>query len=229
MEIDIDTKIFKQIAKAEYEISSAEIKRNGPLVTCGSYHRRLDDSATNILAESDETPDCSNGCWYCCYYKVDLRAEEAFRIINFVREHFSKENLVELRKEITEKAKIMKSLTQHEQLAINMKCPFLENNSCSIYEVRPEKCRTFHAKDVEGCKQSYDEPTNLEIPSSYITSIFTSNEAHSEGYMTAMTEQGYDVSPYELNTVLNVAMVDAKYRKRFIQKKRAFPQSLCRE
>jgi len=228
-EIEIDASVFNPIARQEYETSSSEIKKDGPLVTCGNYHQRLDEGITTALATTEETPACSNGCWYCCYYKVDLRAEEAFRIINYIRRKFSKEKLVELRRDISEKAKIMKSLTHQEQLAINMKCPFLENNSCTIYVVRPEKCRTFHSQNVEGYRKSYEEPTNLKIPNSYITAVLNSNEAHSEGYRKAIGEQGYDNITTKLNTVLNIAMVDAKYRKRYVKKKRAFPQSVSRE
>jgi len=227
--IEINDELFNSAARAEYEIAMREIASDGYPYSLGETRKRLDKITADVLERSPEALACGPGCWYCCFYKVDARANEVFRIVEYVRSHFKPEAAKSLREKIDHNAKIMRGLSHQEKLAANLQCPFLQDGRCSIYPVRPEKCRTFHAKDVEGCKKAYEEPDNLTIPNSYITDLYSAMNGHCDGFKMAMHQSGYDVAVYELNMALAASMRDAKPRKRFERKKRAFSAAMSDE
>jgi Fe-S-cluster containining protein len=54
----------------------------------------------------------------------------------------------------------------------NIKCALLQESRCSIYSVRPQSCRNYHATDVAGCRRSYEEPANLDIDPDFAPSVY---------------------------------------------------------
>lgn len=227
--IEINEEVFNAAARKEYEIASRETASKGYQYSLRQTRKRLDEISAEILSSSPQKLACGPGCWYCCFYKVDARANEIFQIIEYVRSHFKPDTAQLVREKIDVNAKIMRGFSHQEKLSANLQCPFLEDGKCSIYPVRPEKCRTFHAQDMEGCKRSYEEPDNLSIPNSYITDLFSAINGQCDGYKMAMYESGYDVSVYELNMALSVSMRNSKPRKHYERKKRAFSATISDE
>lgn len=135
MQIPIDEKVFGEIASREYETAKAELEKLGWQRALSANQKRHEHVATQALAGASLRIACQAGCWYCCYYKVDARAEEVFRIVDYVREKFSQDRAKRLREEVAVNAKTMRKLSHEEKLAVNLKCPFLDEGRCSIYEV----------------------------------------------------------------------------------------------
>ncbi len=72
---------------------------------------------------------CKNGCSYCCHMEVGLYTVEAELIANEIGVPLQKlQDTPEYR--------------QNGWIDMKRPCPFLVENSCSIYEVRPMVCRT---------------------------------------------------------------------------------------
>jgi hypothetical protein len=88
--------------------------------------------------------------------------------------------------------------------------------------VRPSRCKTFHAKDVEGCKKSYEDPNDLSIPSSFIPELLHAGEAHLKGFRQALADADYDTNAYELNAAMAMALADSTPKRRFEKHKKAF-------
>jgi hypothetical protein len=84
-----------------------------------------------------------------------------------------------------------------------------------VYEARPQSCRNYHATSVAGCRQSYEEPENLDIDPDFAPGVYQRGHAHVEAVSAAMREAGYDVKVYELNCALDAALADAAARQRF--------------
>jgi Fe-S-cluster containining protein len=63
---------------------------------------------------------CKKGCSYCCEIRVDVSNIELSLIKSKARKAYNNAT---------------------KDLVIGEPCPFLKNNSCSIYEVRPFLCR----------------------------------------------------------------------------------------
>lgn len=202
----IPQQLFEDITRREHALTSADLKTLGWQQALSASQQRQDHMARLITSTASTGIACQAGCWYCCYLKVEVRSEEAQQIVNFVRENFSPERGKRLEHEVAENAKALRGLPHAEQLTANRKCAFLDDGKCSIYAVRPARCRTFHAKDVAGCKQAWDEPTNLKIPSSLVPELLYAGEAHLKGYRQAFTDAGYDSGVYEMNAALEKAL-----------------------
>jgi Fe-S-cluster containining protein len=153
---------------------------------------------------------------------VDAHAEEVFRIIDYVRAKFNPERTKRLKEDVANNAKTLRQLSPEDKLKANLKCPFLDDGKCSVYEVRPARCKTFHAKDVEGCKKSYEDPSDLTIASSFVPELYYAGEAHLKGFRQALADSGYDTSVYELNSALELALADSTPKRRFERHKKAF-------
>jgi hypothetical protein len=56
------------------------------------------------------------------------------------------------------------------------------------------------------CRQSYEEPDNLDIDPDFAPGVYQAGGAHVEAVSTAMRDAGYDVNAYELNCALDAAL-----------------------
>jgi len=110
---------------------------------------------------------------------------------------------------------LLKSLGEDERVTRNLKCPFLHEARCTIYAARPQSCRNYHATNVAGCQQSYDEPENMDIDPEFSPGVYQAGAAHVEAVSAAMREAGYDVNAYELNCALDAALSTPGARERF--------------
>ncbi len=198
--------LFEDITRREHALTSADLKTLGWQQALSASQQRQDHMARLITSTASAGIACKSGCWYCCYFMVEVRSEEALQIVNFVRENFSPERARRLQHDVAVNANALRDLPREEQLTANRKCAFLDDGKCSIYAVRPARCRTFHAKDVSGCKQAWDEPKNLEIPSTLVPELLYTGEAHLKGYRQAFTDAGYDNGVYEMNAALEKAL-----------------------
>ena len=213
---------FTEITRREHAITQADIKSHGWQPALAASQKRQDAIANVIVSSVSGGIACQAGCWYCCYFKVDVHAEEVFRIVDYVRAKFSPARVAQIQEDVATNTKTLQALSTQGQLTANLKCAFLDNGNCSIYEVRPSRCKTFHAKDVEGCKKSYEDPNDLSIPSSFIPELLHAGEAHLKGFRQALTDADYDTNAYELNAAMAMALADSTPKRRFEKHKKAF-------
>lgn len=214
--------LFAEITRREHAIAVAEIKTLGWKPALIASQKRQEDMSKLIVSSASPGVACQAGCWYCCYYKVDASAEEVLHIADYVRVKFSPERLQKLKADVAGNAQTMRALSDTEQLRANLKCVFLDDGKCSVYEVRPARCKIFHARDLAGCRKSYEEPSNLSIPNSFIPELFRAGEAHLKGFRQAISDSDYDTSVYELNSALDKALADYTPERRFEKRKKAF-------
>jgi Fe-S-cluster containining protein len=158
---------------------------------------------------------CRAGCTWCCYFTVDVRAAEVFRILDFVERSFSPEAKARVYAEVRANSVVLKKLGEGERVTRNVKCPFLDDGRCTIYEARPQSCRNYHATNVAGCRQSYEEPENLDIDPDFAPGVYQAGGAHAEAFNDEMSDAGYDANAYELNCALDAALLEPGARERF--------------
>jgi Fe-S-cluster containining protein len=229
MEITIDFALVRRILREEYEQARADIAESGPVHAYERSQRRHD--ARLAAAPDASSLACKAGCSWCCHFTVDVRPVEVFRILDFIDSTFTAQKQARVRSEIEANSAVLGRLDEVERMQRNIKCPFLSvgpmnvpAGHCMIYAARPQTCRNYHATDVAGCRQSFEEPDNLEIDPDFAPLVYQAGGAHVDGFSKAMLETGYDVSAYELNTALAVAMVEpAASRQRFEAQTQAFP------
>lgn len=120
---------------------------------------------------------CRSGCSTCCTQSVTMTELEGLRII----EHFTKESaqkqLIPLLADRPRKSRQPASTNAYARLCLEGRepeeseetdwdmtpCPFLSNNRCSIYQVRPFMCRAFVS--VKNC----GDAGTAELPSHLVT------------------------------------------------------------
>jgi Fe-S-cluster containining protein len=213
MEISLDLPFIRGILTQEYERARDEIRGMG-------VQRALENSQQRHDARIAAAPDvgtlaCRAGCTWCCYFSVDVRAVEVFNILDFVERTFTIEAKTRVYAEVRANSTALRNLGESERMQRNVKCPFLSEGRCSIYTVRPQACRNYHATDVAGCQKSYEDPENLDIDPDFAPWVYQAGTAHVDAFSTAMRDAGYDVRAYELNCAVDAARSELAARDRF--------------
>jgi len=213
MEFSLDLPFLRDILTRERKLALDEIGTLGVVRAFENSQQRHD--ARIASAPDVGTLACGAGCSWCCYFTVDVRPVEVFRILDFVEQSFTAEEKTRLYAEVRANRALLEKLDDDERVTRNLKCPFLREGRCSIYAARPQSCRNYHATNVAGCQQSYEEPDNLDIDPDFAPYVYQAGGAHVEAFSNAMSEAGYDVNAYELNGALDAAVSDPAARGRF--------------
>lgn len=103
---------------------------------------------------------CLSGCAHCCHQNIPVHAAEEHIITEFVDREFSEEQKDALSGRLHAWFSFMNENTPNRYLSAKdilefgaklisqrVPCPFLIDNLCSIYPVRPITCRTFYVSD----------------------------------------------------------------------------------
>jgi Fe-S-cluster containining protein len=221
MEIIVDEALVRGIVAQETEQAAAEIDRLGPVAAYESSRRRHD--ARLSAAPDAHTLACKNGCYWCCYFTVDVRAVEVFSILDFMACELSVEEQARVRREIEANSVLLQGLDEMQRMRRNVKCPFLSQGRCAIYEARPQTCRNYHATDVAGCRASYEHPEDIDIDPDFAPLVYQTGGAHVDAFCSTLQQRGYDIQAYELSTALAAAMAQPEARARFEAKQPPFP------
>jgi Fe-S-cluster containining protein len=213
MEFTLDFPFIRRILEQERARARDEIRDLGVLRALENSQQRHD---ARIAAAPDvATLACRAGCSWCCHFTVDVRAAEVFRILDFVEQSFTPEEKARVHAEIRANSAALRKLEERERVTRNLKCPFLNEGRCTIYAARPQTCRNYHATNEAGCRQSYEEPDNLDIDPEFAPGVYQAGVAHVEAVSAAICDAGYDVKAYELNCALDAAFSEPGARERF--------------
>ncbi len=188
-----------------------------------NFYRRLDNTIAGVSKHIEQNIQCKQGCNYCCHFRVDVSANEVFAIVEHVQSTFTPDQLEKLVEKATHNKNKLDMLSQAKRIVTNIACPLLEDNACSIYNMRPSMCRKMHSTNVEACQHSYENPedNNVENAEHPVLSAITMTmlTAAREGFSAL----GLDKTVYDLNEVLIDALSDSKYKKRWLNGKKTFP------
>lgn len=222
MEISLDLEFIRAIVQQEYECASKEIAVHGILGAYERSHERHD--ARTASAPDAGTLACRAGCAWCCYFSVDVRPVEVFRILAFMQREFTAEQRARVFSELETNSARLRGLDDLERARLNVKCPFLMGGRCSIYAARPQMCRNYHATNVIGCERSYLEPDNLDIDPEFAPYVYQAGGAHVDAFSSAMLDAGYDTRVYELNGAMMAAWSQPESLARFQAKQPPFAE-----
>ena len=144
----IPQQLFEEITRREHALTSADLNTLGWKLALSASQQRQDHMARLITSTATGGIACQAGCWYCCYFKVEIRSEEALQIVDYVRENFSPARAKRLQDDVADNANALRSMTREQQLTANRKCPLLDDGKCSIYAVRPARSCKWAAKPL---------------------------------------------------------------------------------
>lgn len=221
---------FQIAAQQEYQRAATQLK--GSKDASGALHKsyeRYDNLIAKAVDESTTKPACKAGCAFCCHYKVEARAHEMLLIKSYISKTFSAETVQTVLAMAEANAAIIRTLTPEQHLTTNLKCPLLVDNQCSVYPVRPFRCRNFHSTNATACEQSFNEPGNMEIATGMIEEVAMLADALTQGFEAAAEQTGKDNRVYDFNTALLEVFGDANVLKRYQRGKPAFQTALVVE
>lgn len=218
---------FETAAVNEYQRSLNDIgKLKSTLAPLQKSYQRFDKIIAKSIEDSPTKPACKAGCFYCCYYKVEVKAHEILLIHEYMQKKLSSDVSSHILASAKANADLIHTFTEQQHLSTNLKCPFLIENQCSIYEARPFRCRSFHAVQVDGCEASYNNPSDFTIATELIPDVSHFSDALSQGFEAAAMDAGFDHRTYDLNTALIEVFNDSSIEKRYKRGKKAFKNAI---
>lgn len=156
------------------------------------------------------TPECTAGCAYCCSVRVEATEPEIFRIAREIKTRPTKQINA-----------LLGRLQEHAATAATngsrrTNCAFLEDNLCSIYEVRPAVCRKAHSLSAQHCENQAPEiPQNLEM--------LLGTEALIKGTSDAYRQVHFHASAHELCHAMLLALTEDTAETRWHHGEAVFP------
>lgn len=145
---------FKNLTPGQYRYMEKKIKRCardyrclGKKVAAKRVNYRLDKMITSFLEENPTT--CKKGCAHCCYQFLYATMDEAEYIYRYCNENGIPIDWDMIMDQVRLDKDNWISRPEGE-----CKCIFLDNNTCSIYPVRPMACRKYYvSSDPADCNQ----------------------------------------------------------------------------
>jgi len=169
-------------------------------------HAALDAEGARVLARSpSSTPACAAGCSFCCHVHVDATAPEILAIERHLRRASAEEAIRALRERLAAAVQRVEGMTDEARWEAKIPCALLgEDGRCSIYAVRPLRCRAFHSCAVEPCREAFAGNTDAEpVPA---RALERAHDAVEEGYDQALVERGLTAEGYRLEVGLWIAL-----------------------
>ena len=156
--------------------------------------------------------DCAEGCSFCCWLRVDVRAHEVFLIVRRLRAERSEEALAALL-----------GAARRAGGGGERPCVLREGGKCSIYAVRPMACRRYLSGSVEACEARWrGELGEVEIQHPLLAEV-------GRGAATAVhqgfIEAGYDGYSYDLGLALAEGLADPACEERWLGREKAFSEA----
>jgi Fe-S-cluster containining protein len=101
---------------------------------------------------------CHEGCAWCCYMEVGVTVPEVVRILDYLEQNFSREELNKLKATVINQDEQTRQLNKLQRLQARLPCIFLQDKKCTIYPVRPLSCIGWNSMDEATCKQYVKNP-----------------------------------------------------------------------
>jgi Fe-S-cluster containining protein len=175
------------------------------LKLAASAAKSVDGSMLKILNQLDRKPDCQKGCSYCCHVFVEVTIPEVLAIAHHIGETFTPQEREVLLQSIDAAIKETEGMPREKRYDARVPCPLLRDGSCSVYDVRPLPCRSYHSFDVETCKRDFAQPSARHTVDYNRIAIMVGASVAS-GMSVALTSERLDGRTIELARGLKVAL-----------------------
>jgi hypothetical protein len=170
---------------------------------------KIVDGALGLSPE--RPPACRPGCAHCCYQAVGVSAPEVFAIYDHLRATRPPDELESAVRRIREADDRTRGMTSADRLSPDLPCPFLDEERCTIYEVRPLACRGTNSLDAAACERNLRDPQARarflagKSPLPCYLEPIRAFHAAAAGLQLALDElHGLEVSPLELTAAMRI-------------------------
>jgi Fe-S-cluster containining protein len=223
---------MQEVLASAYGLRLAEREAAGAILARKKSRARLielvDDAVgfaeISIGEHSTFDAACEAGCVWCCYQRVSASPAEVLRIVDYLRQNHSPEELASLHARVVELDQQTRGLSAEERLNIQQPCPLLVDGRCSVYYVRPLTCRGYTSNDVFLCQRKTEEPAQtFHIEADPIRYFYCQGVLN--GIYDGLTAHGLDGDMVELIAALRIALEDAASLKRWLKGERLFAEA----
>jgi Fe-S-cluster containining protein len=165
---------------------------------------------------------CRSGCAHCCHQMVGASPLEIFLIAEAINNRYS-----------DQKKEMLERLSQHalrienqwdEPPRYDQPCPFLVDNHCGIYAVRPSGCRKAHSLDVASCEAFFLENNAGTISGD--EQLEQRCLGLRKGFQQAIAELTLDVEPVNMQHSVYMALIFPGLLARWLAGERVFPMQI---
>ncbi len=185
--------------------------------------RAWDEISPAIEARRQPGFACAAGCAWCCHQQVSLTPAEAIAISAHVRATFSPDDLSALKARLDTLDDRSRGLGVWARAKLKTACAFLVDNRCSIYAVRPLRCRGVISRDADHCRHVMEHPDDVFAdrqrqtgPGPYPVEPARIMDAALTGLARASQEMGLGWDALELTAALRIALETPDIAERFV-------------
>ncbi|MDI1337742.1 MAG: YkgJ family cysteine cluster protein [Lacunisphaera sp.] len=196
------------------------------LAVLRSAHKEFDRAYAAAPAAARASVACRAGCGTCCHVPVGVQAHEVLLAAEYIQARFSPADLDGVIARAAAHRAEFAGRTMRERAALKTPCVLLRDESCSIYEARPEACRSHHSNNLAGCRSNLD--SGIDFTDVLIPEIRGRMFAVMLSIDQAVAEAGFDGRAYDFGSALHEALTDSLCAVRWTQRLPAFPDD-CHE
>jgi Fe-S-cluster containining protein len=147
---------------------------------------------------------CREGCDWCCYLTVGTTAPEVIRVVEYLRQTLSPEELHITCERVVELDDQRRRMSASQRSDARLPCALLVNHRCSAYPVRPLTCRGFNSSDAHQCELSLQAPRKVRVPN-YVPQLRITTFVL-DGMRAGLSESGLKGELLELTAALRIAL-----------------------
>jgi len=188
--------------------------------------REFDRAYAGAPAEARAAVACRAGCDACCHVPVGVQAHEVLIVAQHVQTTFSPVALEDLIARAAEHRAAFAGRTSFERMSLRRPCPMLHDGNCTVYEARPEACRSHHSHNADACRANL--ASGREDEDVFIPGVRARMFAVMLGIDQGVAEAGFDGQAYDLGSALHEALTNSQSAVRWMRREAAFPED-CRE
>ncbi len=197
------------------------------LSVVATAHKGFDRAFASAPAEARAAVACRAGCDACCHTPVGAQAHEVLLAAQYVHTHFSPLELEALIARAARHRAVFAGRSLAERATLRTPCVLLREGACSIYEARPESCRSHHSHNADFCRtnmQNGNEALDVFIPG-VRGRMFAVMLAIDQ----AVEESGFDDRAYDFGSALHEALTNSLCAIRWTRREAAFPDDCLEE
>ncbi len=184
----------------------------------------LDSTYAKTAASVRAKVACRDGCAYCCQVPVDVQAHEVFFAANHIQLHYSPSGLNDVIARLAAHRGRVAAFAPDARATSRQPCALLVAGSCSIYDGRPEACRSHHTSDAAVCAANMADPA-VNLSKVYLPALRARMFAVMLGLDEAIEAAGYDERAYDFGSALHEALTNSLSLVLWMRRQPAFPDS----
>ena len=134
--------------------------------------------------------ECKNGCAFCCFQPVFAVSHEMLYLKDYIKKNLSADKQEKFINHSRKKSLLTLNKSLEEQEKISFACPFLDSNSCMVYEARPMSCRIYLSSSVSSCKREFEDGVNSKSKPELYEFPLNAGRMLNEGFVSGLKQMG---------------------------------------